>query len=237
MNAQSRGIALVITLIALALVSALGLGLVLATGTERLTSANYRDSVLASNAADAAMELAMRELSSIADWTPIVAGVQRSSLVDGPPSGARRAGGFAFDLTVLTNQLTCGRTSDCSDAQIRVSTVERPWGANNPRWQPFLYGWLDTFANIPGAFPDTYVVVWIGDDAREVDGDPLTDGGGPNSEGRNAVRARAEAFAAGGTRRAIEADLVRPCNTVDGVTTCEPGIRVQSWRMRTIGAS
>jgi hypothetical protein len=218
---SSRGSALIITLLVVALLSAVGLGLLLATASERLTSANYVDSVEALNAADAALELAAHGLSHITDWNPVLDGTLRSELTDGVAAGARNIGGFAFNLTTLTNQLTCGRPTDCSDAQVWVSTADRPWRTNNPRWQLFVHGPLQQFAPAAHPLTDAYIVVWIGDDAREVDGNPLIDGGGAGGEGRNVVRARAESFAAGGARRAIEAELVRQ----------EGGIRVQSWRV------
>ena len=102
-----------------------------------------------------------------------------------------------------------------------MTTLERPWGANNPRWELFVFGRLETFAVAPRPLPPAYVIVWLGDDAHEVDGNRLVDGGGPGGEGRDILRARAEAFTAGGARRAIEADLIRQ----------GAGIRVQSWRL------
>ena len=218
---SSRGIALVITLIAMAAFAALGLGLVLTTTVERLTGANYRDSVEALYAADAAIELAAKELASIADWNRVLTGTDRSRWTDGVPGGPRAIGNVTLDLTTLTNELTCGRSTVCSDARIRMSTLERPWGANNPRWELFVFGRLETFAVPPWPLPPAYVIVWLGDDAHEVDGSRLVDGGGPGGEGRDILRARAEAFTAGGARRAIEADLIRQ----------GAGIRVQSWRL------
>jgi type II secretory pathway pseudopilin PulG len=218
---SSRGVALLITLLVVVLLSAIGLGLLLATASERLTSANYVDSVEALNAADAALELAARELARIPDWNPVLEGTLRSGLTDDVAAGPRSIGGFAFNLITITNQLTCARTPACSDAQVRTSSAERPWGSNNPRWQLFLHGPLRLFAPAAHPLADAYVVVWIGDDAREVDGNPFVDGGGAGGEGRDVVRARAESFAAGGSRRAIEADLVRQ----------EGGIHVQSWRV------
>jgi hypothetical protein len=232
---QSRGIALVITLIAMAVFSALGLGLLLMTSAERLTGANQRDAVHALNAAEAALELAARELSVMADWSRVLAGAEQSRLTDGAPGGSRSAAGVSIDLTALTNQVTCELTTACSDARVRTNTRTRPWGANNARWQPFVYGALSRFATTVPTIPDCYVIVWIGDDARELDGNPLVDDGLLSGDGREVVRAHAEAFAPGGTRRVVEADFIRPCQEAGGVRTCGPGIRVQSWRVRTDG--
>jgi PilX N-terminal len=230
---QQRGIALVITLITLAVFSALGLGLLLATAAERLIGANHSDAVHAINAAEAGLELAARELALTADWSRVLAGLQQSRLIDGPPSGLRAAG--TVDLTALTNQITCDSSAACSDPRVRASTRDRPWGPNNPRWQPFLYGTLSRLTAVPLVTPDTYIVVWIGDDARERDGNVGVDDGLASGDGLEVVRAHAEAFSPGGTRRVVEADLIRPCQTAGGVRTCGPGIRVQSWRVRTGG--
>jgi hypothetical protein len=205
-----RGIALVIVLIALAVCSALGLGLVLTTTSERLADANYEEILQTSNAAEAALQLAAHELGRVADWNAVLAGLETSRFVEGTPP---------IDLLPLTHELTCGRTGDCTDARRRASTGERQWGDNNPVWRVFLRAPLSRFLNLTPASADTYIVAWVGDDARETDGDPLRDGGGG---GANVVRVRAEAFGPTGARQAIEADVIR-----------QPlGIRVQSWRVR-----
>jgi hypothetical protein len=209
---SNRGVALVIVLVALAVCSALGLGLVLATLSERFANANYSESVHAANAAAAAVHLAARELSLVSDWDPVLTGTQQSRFMEGA---------VPADLAAVTNELTCGRSSSCSDLDRRASTTARPWGANNPVWRVFLRAPLATFLTIPAASADMYVVVWVGDDARETDADPLHDGGG--GDGRDAVRVHAEAFGRTGTRRGVEADVIRQT----------AGIRVQSWRVRT----
>jgi type II secretory pathway pseudopilin PulG len=232
---RSRGFALIATLIALAVFSALGLGLLLTTSAERMAGNNHRGAVHALNAAEAALELAAREMALSPDWNAVLSGMEQSRYTDGLPAGVRGIAGMSIDLTTLTNQITCDRSTTCSDARVHTSTKERPWGANNPRWQPFLYGLLSSFTPMPPGVPDFYVIVWIGDDARERDGNPGVDGGAAGGEGRDVVRARADAFARGGARRAVEADFVRPCQEEEGVRTCGPGIRVQSWRVRTDG--
>jgi hypothetical protein len=232
---QSKGVALVITLIALAVFSALGLSLLLTTSSERLTGSNYGDAVNALNSAEAALELAARELAVIPDWNPVLLGTLQSRLIDGPPSGSRAIASARIDLTTLTNELACDRPTLCSDANLSTSTAERPWGSNNPRWRPFVYGSLSALTAAERDIADAYVIVWIGDDARELDGNPLVDGGSPGLEGRDVVRAYAESFTPNGTRRAVEADLVRPCQQNFGVRTCGLGIRVQSWRVRGNG--
>jgi hypothetical protein len=207
---QDRGVALVIVLLAISVASTLGLGLVVATTMERLAGANYTETVHTTNAADAALEVAAHELGALADWNAVLAGGIQSRFVEGAAP---------IDLTRLTNDLICGRPAGCTEAQRSVSTKERPWGANNPAWKVFLRAPLSRFLNLQGVSSDTYIVVWVGDDARETDDDPLRDGS--TEAGGNVVRLRAEAFGRTGARRAVEADVVRHAT----------GIHVQSWRL------
>ncbi|MBA3271454.1 MAG: hypothetical protein H0T71_13175 [Acidobacteria bacterium] len=214
-----KGFALVLALLVLSVCSAFAATLMLVTLPERVAAGSYRDSVAALNAADAAIELAAREMRSIADWNTVLSGTTRSRLVDGAPSGLRAiARGEDIDLAKITNELTCGSATVCSDARLRLRTAERPWGSNNPRWRLFIYTPLAAVRATP-EFSDRYVVVWVGDDGSESDGNPLVDGGAPSGAGAAIVRVRAESFGPGPTRRAIEADLVR-----------RDSIRVQSWR-------
>jgi hypothetical protein len=209
---SARGIALVIVLIALAVCSALGLGLVLVTTGERLATANYAEALQTANAADAALQLAVHELDAIGDWDDVLSGAVASRYVEGVAP---------VDLAALTNELTCGRPASCTDARRRTSTRESPWAANNPAWRVFLRAPLSSLVNIPAGSADMYIVAWVGDDARETDDDPLRDGGAGGAGG-NVVRVRAEAFGRTGARHAIEADVIRQ----------PAGIRVQSWRVR-----
>jgi hypothetical protein len=229
---HERGIALIAVLLAISLFSALGLALSLSSAVDRLAASNHEDAVQLLNMADAALELAARDLGRIADWNTVLDGRVRSPVVDGAPSGPRRVSAdWVIDLTGLTNDLTCGRAAGCTEVARRAFAGDRPWGPNNPRWQPFLYGSLPAVSNPRHTVP-VFVVVWVGDDGGEVDGNVLTDGGAIG-EGRYIVRARAAAYAAGRASRAVEAELVRMCSVAGSVETCLPGIRVQSWRMVT----
>jgi hypothetical protein len=228
---DSRGVALIAALLAISLFSALGLALSLSSSVERMAAANHEDAVNLLNAADAALELAVHHLAAVPDWDAVLDGRIRSPVADGPPSGARSpSADTVIDLTGLTNDLTCGRTSACTDSDRMAITSDRPWGANNPWWRPFLYGPF-AGASTPRQPTPAYVVVWLGDDGGEVDGNPMTDGGGPVREGRYSIRARAAAFGAGRAYRAIEAELARLCTPTGAGETCLPGIRVQSWRV------
>ena len=233
LDAQSdRGVALLFALMAMSFLAVIAFSLALSASVDRLAETNHNEAMELANAAESALELAARDLAVIPEWDPVLAGEVQGQRVDGLPDGIRwPLPGVAVDLTSLTNQLTCGQSSSCLDGSVRASTAERPWGANNARWRPFLYD-LFEFQS-PTRSTSAYAVVWVGDDGGEVDGNPLTDGGGPAGAGRYIIRARAEAFGRGGGRHAVEAELVRSCQAVDGETRCAPGIRVQSWRTVT----
>lgn len=222
-----RGVALILAILVTSFLTAIGLGLMLIVFMDRLATGNLRGSVAMLHAADAAIELAARELAVVADWDPVLAGQVQGSLVDGPPGGLRVTPGGAIDLTMLTNQLNCGRSTACTAADMDLNTAERPWGLNNARWQLFSYGPWSSLAPLerPAA---CYVAVWVADDGREDDADPRRDAAAAGAPGAGVLRVRAEAYGPLGARRAIEAELARRC-VPDGAS-CRPGIRVQSWQ-------
>jgi hypothetical protein len=228
-GSAERGVAIVLVLLATALLAAVALGLSLSTVVVRLTATNYEESIALLNAGESAIELAARELALL-DIDDVLEGTSVSTLVDGPPGPRTTADGLSFDLLALTNLLSCAQSAPCADAQVIQTTVERPWGANNPRWRLFLHQPLE-MPVLPRAALPVYVVVWIADDARETDADPAVDGAGTALEGRYIVRARAEAFGPRGGRRALEAELARLCQNTAAGEECVPGSRVQSWRV------
>jgi hypothetical protein len=223
-----RGVALVLVLLGMTMLAAIGLGLSLTSSLARVSAANHDDALALMNAAEAGLELAARELALVA-IDDVLSGKVSSPMVDGVPGPRVVAPDVTIDLQVLTHQLTCGRVVPCTDAQVQQATAERPWGVNNPRWRLFVHTALHPPA-LPRAAPPLYIVVWIGDDAREDDGDPAADGAGEAQEGRYIVRARAEAFGPRGGRRAIEAELARLCASEPAGDVCVPGVRVHSWR-------
>lgn len=227
---REDGVALLITLMALSLVSVIAMALVLSSSIDTLASTNHAEAVELVNLAEAGLELATRDLAAIADWDAVLNGTLRSPRATGTPDAAAHPWpDTTVDLPRLTNQLTCGSAAPCTDGARGVITIERPWGLNNAAWRPFLHAILAL--PTPLRPHEAYVVVWVGDDASENDGDPRRDGGGPAGEGRYILRARAEAFGRGGVRRAIEADLARRCTGVGVDEVCLPGVRVLGWRL------
>jgi hypothetical protein len=226
MNTQ-RGVAVVLVMLIVSFMTTVGLGLALIVMMEGRAAANVRDSVAMLYAADAALELAARDLAQIEDWDAALAGNARGSIVDGPPTGVRAlTRSISIDLGAIGNELTCARPSACTEAQITSSTRERPWGANNARWQLFAYGPVRNFAHFARPVPG-YVTVWIADDGREEDGDAVRDGT-EGTAGHGVIRIRVDAYGPQGIRRPIEAELARLC--IDAARPCARGIRVQSWR-------
>ena len=239
---DEHGIALILALMAMSLLLALGLALTLTTNTEMRIAAAYRRGVEARYAADAALARAVLELSRETRWDDVLAGVKRSGFVDGAATGVRRLpGGGSLDLPAATNLVRCG-TPSCSQADLVATTDDRPWGANNPVWQPYAYGPLNDFGP-PGTLDSpTYVVVWVADDPGENDDDPLHDGGpspGCDAEresacpdrntGRGVIVLLARAFGVDDTQRTVLMTLARPRSSSDEVED-QSVARVISWR-------
>jgi type IV pilus assembly PilX-like protein len=217
---DEAGVALIITLMALLLMSAFGAGLLLMTAAETRIAASFRDSQAALYAADAGIERALDDLLIVPDWNPLLDGSTFSSFVDGAPSGRRRLDdGSDIDLGQLVNVANCHHVAPCSAAEMDAVSETRPWGPNNPRWTLFAYGRVRDLLP-PGAIDSPfYVVVMIGDDPAENDNDPIHDGAVGNP-GAGAVAVRAEAFGPGGTHRVVEATVAR----------AHGAIRALSWR-------
>jgi hypothetical protein len=204
-----HGAALVVALGAMTLMLALGTGLLLVTMTDAKVVANFREGREALHAAEGALERVIPDLLRLPDWDQALTGLALSSFVDGPASGARvLPDGSTLDLAVATSGARCGRAA-CSDADLDAVTGERPWGANNPRWQLFGFGPVRDL--LPGDAIDSraFVVVWIADDPSETDGNPFADGTAAENPGRGVVALRAHAYGAFGTRREVDVTLGR----------------------------
>lgn len=226
MSAQ-RGIALILAILVTSFLCAIGLGLTLMVVMDRLAAGNLRGSVAMLHAADAALELAVRDLAQLEDFSLALTGASRSRFADGEPLGVRAIPhGGEIDLSAATNQLNCGRSANCTATQMAANTRERPWGENNARWRLYAYGPVGNIVQFARPAP-CYLAVWVADDGREVDGDPESDAD-TEAPGHGVLRVRAEAFGPFGTRRAIEAEVARLC--LDAGDDCRFGIRVQSWQ-------
>jgi hypothetical protein len=207
---DDRGSALIVALLSLLLLTGLGLALVLTTTSETLISSNHRDGQEALHAADAVAERVMQDLLTVPDWNDILGGGTTSSFVDGPPSGTRTLpDGSTVDLTQVANVATCGHTASCNDAETDAMTFDRPWGANNPRWQLYAYGRLSDLLTTNTIDSPLYVVVMVGDDPSENDDDPSHDGNSGTNPGTGVLSLRAEAFGPRGVHRVVEVTVAR----------------------------
>ncbi len=190
----------VLALMSLVLLSALGTSLIVIANTELRSAANYSASRETIYAADGAVEIAARELLGLADWNALLSSGALSAFVDGLPSGSRDLGdGTAVDLTQATNT---------------ANAEPRPWGANNPVWRLFAFGWLGS---------NTYVIAWVGDDSAENDGDPSMEIGDAANPGTGILAIRAEAFGVGGAHTLLEATVRREMEAAG------PRLRFLSW--------
>src|SRR3954470_19890962 len=101
---REDGVALIIAMMAMLLMSALGVALILTTTTETMIAGNFRNSQEALYAADAVIERAMDDVLTVPDWNKLLDGSTQSAFVDGAPSGQRTLlDGSTIDLTQALN--------------------------------------------------------------------------------------------------------------------------------------
>jgi len=139
------GIALLLTMMAMLLLSVLAAAIVMLTSTESLIASSFRSGREAFYAAEAAGEWSLGELAALKDdWTGVVNGLTPSSFVDGPPSGTRSLDGDPIvDLTAI--------------------------GTANPGWRLFSYGPFGALVRA-SAVARFYVVTLVAPDPRSLDG-------------------------------------------------------------------
>lgn len=217
---NDRGIALIVALLIMVLLSALGLSLTMVTTTEARVAHSYATGSESFYAADAALDLAVYELALQPDWNRVLDGSAPSSFVDPAVASRGWPGGQARTSAEATALVTCARTT-CSTTDMDARTAGRPWGPNNPRWRLFAYGPLSAMSRLGAIDSAEYVAVWLGDDPLENDDNPLVDGDesrGPNP-GRGVLTLLVHAYGVS-TVRAVEATVARAAN----------GVRVVSWR-------
>lgn len=212
--AEERGVALIVALMSMMLMMALGMALILTTMTETRISANYREGSEALYAADAGIERVMQDLLTVPDWNTVLNGTTTSAFIDGVPGVRTLEDGTTIDLTQATNMVRCGNVA-CSEADLVAITDERPWGANNPRWQLYAYGPMDEMLPTDTINSRMYVIVWVADDPSENDGLPLVDGDTTNgtNPGKGVLAMIAHAYGPEGTRRVVEVTVARTDTT------------------------
>jgi hypothetical protein len=228
---DERGIAVIVAMMGLMIISALGMALVLGTSTESMIVRNFKSGAGGVYAADAAVQQALSELAAVSDWSGVLDGSIHSAFVDGPPSGQRTlADGTRFNLIEIVNVANCGRLATCSAAEMNAVTAERPWGTNNPCWRLYAYGRMDGQPPTGGVGSRFYVVLLIGDDPSEIDGNPSMDAVAENP-GAGVLWLRGEAFGPAGAHVVVDATITR--TDVDELSNISgaPPIRLVSWRL------
>jgi hypothetical protein len=105
----------IIALMAMMLMTALGMSLVMTTSSETMISGNFRAGGEALYAADAILERSMDDLLTIPDWNKLLDGSLQSGFIDGPPSGQRSLpDGTKLDLGQVLSFANCDKPTTCS---------------------------------------------------------------------------------------------------------------------------
>jgi len=228
--ATDRGVALLAALVVMAVVTAMGMGLALTASLEPMAAANFEAGRAARLAAEAGVAVAAHELAGLPDWNAALSGLTVSAVLDHGPVEVGLPDGTRAGLDALTATATCGRPGACSEADRSAVTAARPWGPNNPAWRVFGHSRLDRLVPGGDGLPPTVIVVWVGDDPAELDGDPLADSGvGPGGEHRPGgcvLAVRAEAFGPRFSHAAVLATVARR----EPDPTCGRGARLVSLR-------
>ncbi|HUR35238.1 MAG TPA: PilX N-terminal domain-containing pilus assembly protein [Vicinamibacterales bacterium] len=246
MRTSERGLALVVTTMAMLLLTALGAALILATGADLAIAANAGAASEAFAAAEAVFERTLAELRRAPDFTSVLDGSFPSAFLDGDSPGPRTlADGTRINLLEVRNLANCQKTTGCSEADLNAAIRDRPWGTRNPRWRLFSWGPVSRSASMLADAPPIYTVSLVADDPSETDADPMRDGGGAGpsaNPGAGIVLVRAEALAGRGAHRIVEGlvrrhDLVARArwDAADPATrgpapVSAPAVQVLTWR-------
>jgi len=208
---DDRGAALLLALILTMFVTAMGLGVITLTDTEMSVTQNFRAGHETLDAADAALERVLVDLSALPSWTTLPGGTALSTFLGSSLTPTVVSHGLV-DLDRLTR-----------DLQAR-SAAAAHWGANDPVWRLFAHGAASALA--PGTIRSSaYLVVWVADDPAESDNDPAVDTNG-------VISLVAEALGPAGTARSIAATIAGPAFVSRTLTptVSSLGPRILSWR-------
>lgn len=136
--------ALLVTVLTMALVTALASAVVINTSSETVIAASFRDARQAQCAAEAAGQWAFADLEPIAaEWAAVAGGGRQSAFVDGPPGLRRMATGEEIDLGSIL--------------------------LSNPGWVLYAHGWLNDLLPAAAVPASQYVVVLAAGDPASPD--------------------------------------------------------------------
>ncbi|HSC28027.1 MAG TPA: hypothetical protein VLD67_12175, partial [Vicinamibacterales bacterium] len=157
---DEAGAALLLALLTAVLLAAIAAALVHVTTAETLIAAAHRHAEEASNAADAALDLAVHDLATLADWSLALAPPPAnlmSSFADGGQI-ARAPDGRRLDFA----RLAAERQRD-SDAEYGPGV----FGADSPQWRLYLHTPLSGVLPPGSADAPAYLVAWVADDGGD----------------------------------------------------------------------
>ena len=224
-----HGMALLVAMMAMLLMTALGAAIVLTTSSEVMIAARFRNSREGLYAAEAVLERSLDDLLTMPGWNPVLDGSIQSAFVDGVPGGSRMlSDGSVIDLGQTIDMANCRKITACSITDLDAVTVDRPWGADNPRWRLYAYGRLSDMMPTGTINSSYYVMVMVADDPSENDNNPLQDGIGPGNPGAGVLAIRAEAFGPRGAHTVIELMVARIAAAE--LDSGPSGVRILSWR-------
>ncbi len=228
-----NGVAVTMAVMAVLLISAAGAALLLLSSSETMIAVHFRSSVLAQYGADAMMVRAVDLVAILDDWSGPIAGTAKSAHVDGAFTGGRTLpDGSTLDLVQVVNLANCQKTTTCSTSDLAAVTVERPWGANNPRWRPYAYGSLSSVLAAASPLDSPYyVLLLVADDPTGTHRARAKGAPAPEREG---IALRAEAFGPRGSHAVIEVIAARtigaPRDETDYNRDVGSPLEILSWR-------
>lgn len=210
---DQTGSALLPVMLLMFLFSAIAIGMVVVVRVETMVAMRFVQATQALHAADAAVALALSELRTMSDWTPVLAGAVQSARSDGAFAGRKVLSGAGSIVVCCGSSSVSGRLE--AESALAGAVARRTL-----QWRPFL--WSPLVALLPGSpLSSLYVVVFVEDDEDEDDGN-----GSADVNGRVVVRA--EAIQPDGLRRAVEALIERePGDPLRGLA---PAVRLLRWR-------
>jgi hypothetical protein len=141
-------------MMALTLLTGLGTALIVGTMTETALTAAYRQGREAFYAADAAVEFAIRDLATRADWDLVISGAEASGFTDDWPGGLRKLGVTTIDLIRATEEV---------NALLAARTVPAA-----SRAELYAYGLYERLLAVPDAPAPAYVCIWVAELVPEV---------------------------------------------------------------------
>ncbi len=190
---------LVMSLMAVTLLTALGSAMIATTLTETAIAASFRHASETFHAAEGAVAVAVQELAGISDWEAVLNGEETSRFVDGPADGNRTVGAVTLDLAQVT-------------ADVNTSAAG---GSGGAVYRLYAYGRLADLVSAAGQ-PAIYVLVWVAD---------LQGPGGQEEGGPPVLGLIARAYGPTGSRRAVAMRMFRTTGDVEATGA----LRIASW--------